>query len=146
MNIQGDDGGDGEDVVLDARDGWMEVPNADDEHYDKKASALWDRLGRPKDAKAYDFGEDPKDFVFSDADKEYRESFKPIAHRLGLTARQAKGLAEWQIAQAKLARDAEKAGFDEGGKRARAQFEKEWGREFKDRVAKAGATPEPWPR
>jgi hypothetical protein len=117
-------------------EGWFEVPSHDDKDFDTKVGPLFDRLGRPKDAAGYAF-DDPPDFEFSDSDKEYRESFKPIAHRLGLTARQAKGLAEWQIAQAKVVRDAERAGRDEGGKKARAALQKEWGRDFDGRIKSA---------
>src|SRR5690242_17527689 len=113
-------------------DGWFEVPHFDDEDFDQKAGPLFDRLGRPKDPKGYTFV-DPEDFQFTDSDREYRESFKPVAHRLGLTARQAKGLADWQVSVAKLARDAEKAKRDDGGKRARAELQKEWGSAFDTR-------------
>src|SRR5262245_20618508 len=99
MQDNGNDnsGAGGDTVVSAARDeGWMEVPHANDEHFERKAGPLFDRLGRPKDAKGYTF-EDPQDFEFSDSDREYRESFRPVAHRLGLTARQVRGLADWQV-------------------------------------------------
>src|SRR5262245_47203739 len=106
--MQGDGGGGegGDGGAAGDNGGWMQVPDINDRDFDRKVGPLYDRLGRPRDAKGYTF-DDPRDFEFTDADNEYRESFKPVAHRLGLTARQAKGLAEWQISVAKLQRDAE---------------------------------------
>ena len=99
---------------------------------------VFTRLGRPNDPKDYTF-EDPKDFQFSDADKEYRESFRPVAHRLGLSSRQVKGLHDWQIQQAKVLRDAERASRAEGSKKARRELEREWGRDFGSRLSKANS-------
>lgn len=45
----------------------------------------------PPDPKGYVFN-DPEDFQFDDADKEMRESFRPVAHRLNLTQKQVNGL------------------------------------------------------
>ena len=107
-------GGDGGHVSAGRGDrgtGRYEVPGHDDEHYDRKVGPVFDRLGRPTDARGYVF-DDPADFKFTDSDRKYREAFKPVAHRLGLTGRQAKGLAEWQIQLARLVRDAERAGRD----------------------------------
>src|SRR5262245_30088152 len=90
----GDDGdGDGGHVSapLNPNDGYMAVPSFDAEHYDRDAAAVFERLGRPRDAKGYTFT-DPKDFEFNDADKERRENFRGIAHKLHLTQRQLNGL------------------------------------------------------
>jgi len=93
-------------------------------------------LGWPKDAKGYTFT-DPKDFEFSDTDKERRENFRGVAHRLNLSQRQLDGLYTWEVERAKLARDAERAGRDEGGKKSRAQLQKDWGSSFDERLKSA---------
>ena len=139
MQDNGNEGGDGGAAVAAPDDGYMAVPRFDDQHYERNAGPVYSRLGWPKDAKGYEF-QDPEGFEFSDSDREMRDSFKTIAHRLHLTGRQAKGLHDWQVAQAKLARDAEKAGRDEGGKRARAELEREWGRDFSDQQSRAQAS------
>src|SRR5262245_34545454 len=99
-----DDGG-GRDA---AQADWMMVPNVSDPDFDAKVGAVYGRLGRPNSARDYKFT-DPKDFQLDDVDKEYRESFRGVAHRLHLTQRQVEGLQSWQIGNAKLIRDAQKA-------------------------------------
>jgi hypothetical protein len=113
--------------------GWMDIPGDDDPEWEHKMAPVFERLGRPKDAKAYAF-DDPKDFELDDVDKEYRESFRPVAHRLGLTQKQVKGLAAWQTENVKLIRDAEKAKRDGASSVARSALEREWGRNFSARL------------
>jgi hypothetical protein len=135
-----DDGGDNGDGSHDAaRAGWMEIPGHDDPDYDNKAPAVFERLGRPKDAKGYTFT-DPKDFQFDDVDKEYRESFRGVAHRAHLTQRQVNMLQDWQIANAKLIRQAERDAAEGAPKASRAALEREYGRSFADRLKAANAT------
>src|SRR5262249_34229044 len=43
------------------------------------------------------------------------------------------GLHDWQVASAKLQRDAERAAANEGGRKTMALFQKEWGTSFGDR-------------
>jgi len=79
----------------------------------------------PPDPKGYVF-KDPEDFELDDADRDLRESFRPVAHRLGLKQSQVDGLHDWQISHAKLIRDAEKATYQRAVSNARSSLEKEW--------------------
>jgi hypothetical protein len=90
----------------------------------------------PPDPKGYKFV-DPEDFELDDADKDLRESFRPVAHRLGLKQSQVDGLHDWQISNAKLIRDAERATYERAATTARATLTKEWGQDFKDRLEAA---------
>jgi|SRR5690242_16651765 hypothetical protein len=142
-NGDGDDnggnGGDGDGAVSappNTDDGYMAVPRFDAKDFDKHAGPVFARLGHPKDAKGYTFA-DPKDFQFNDVDKEYRESFRAVAHRARLTQGQAAILHDWQVGNVKLMRDAERAGRQEGSKKSRAQLQKDWGNEFDGRLASA---------
>src|SRR5262245_59520255 len=113
-----DDGGNGGAQSAAPSADYMAVPRSDAEDYDRHAAAVFERLGRPRDAKGYTFT-DPTDFQFDDVDKEYRESFRGVAHKLHLTQRQVNGLQDWQIASAKLIRDAEKASREGAPKASR---------------------------
>src|SRR5262245_4579644 len=55
------------------------LPKDDDKDRDKKLDTVYERLGRPKESKDYKF-DDPKDFTLDDTDKDYRESFRGVAH------------------------------------------------------------------
>src|SRR5262245_60456707 len=133
-----DDGGghDGDGAVAPTsvdRDGYLRVPHFDARDFDRDAGPVFERLGRPRDAKGYKFTDpDPKVFVFNDTDKEMRENFRGVAHKLNLTQRQVAGLHDWQVASAKLQRDAERAAANEGGRKTMALFQKEWGTSFGD--------------
>jgi hypothetical protein len=116
-----------------ARADWMQIPNPNDPDFETKAGVVYERLGRPRDAKGYRFT-DPKDFQLDDVDKEYRESFRGVAHRAHLTQRQVNILQDWQVSNAKLMRDAQKAAREGAPKAARAALEKEFGPSYGDRV------------
>src|SRR5262245_7018096 len=95
---EGHDGG-GAAHAPDPNDGYLRVPHFDARDYDRDAAAVFERLGRPRDAKGYTFA-DFKDFEFSDADKERRENFRGVAHKLNLTQKQLNGLYDWEVQRA----------------------------------------------
>jgi len=76
--------------------------------------ALYKALGRPDDPKGYEIPVPEGD------DGKLAEAFKPVAHDLGLTAAQAKGLAEWLNGTAAEAGEANAAA-------AREALQGEWG-------------------
>jgi hypothetical protein len=143
----GDDGHDGDQgsAAADTRGAqertganWFEVPDDNAHDYETKMAPVWARLGRPKDAKGYAF-DDPSDFEFDDVDREYRESFRPVAHRAGLTQRQVKMLQDFQVSQVKLIRDSEKARREGASTAARSELQKEWGRSYDSNLKGANA-------
>jgi len=66
--------------------------------------------------------------------KEYRESFRGVAHRLNLTQKQVRGLHDWEIQNAKLVRQAEKDRRDGALSAAHSTLQKEWGEGYKARL------------
>jgi hypothetical protein len=112
---------------------WMQVPAMGDPDFDRKVQAVYSRLGHPPSPKDYRVTE-PKDFQLDDADKEYRASFLKLAHKERLTQRQVNALENWQIQNAKLIRDAQKAAREDTPKATRAALEKEYGPSYGDRV------------
>src|SRR5262245_22301319 len=103
---------------------WAVIPAQNDPNYESKVAAIYGRLGRPNSANDYRVN-DPKDFVFDDADKEYRRSFRNVAHKAHLTQRQVNMLENWQIQSVKLMRDAHKAAREQAVGATRAEPERE---------------------
>lgn len=95
---------------------------------------VWDRLGRPKDAKEYQL--DFAGYQLGDGEKETAEQFKTVAHREGLLPRQVTALTKWQGELAKTQADA----FQAKAQAIKADREKlvkaEWGQDY---TAKKGA-------
>jgi hypothetical protein len=118
---------------------WAPIPSPSDPNYDQKVAAVFEKLGRPADARGYKFS-DPKDFALDDVDKEYRESFRGVAHRLHLTQKQVDGLTNWQYGNTKLMRDAQKAARENTGKATRDALTREYGNGLGDRINAAKAT------
>ena len=90
--------------------------------------SIYDRLGRPKDPKAYelDFGDTPLD----ETEKDVAENFKPVAHRLGLLPQQVKGLTKWQGELKKTQIDAAVAKTTQlAGDRAKT-IREAWGQQY----------------
>lgn len=72
----------------------------DDKATDEERSAYLDKLGRPKEAKDYSF-KPPEDFpkeVPYDGDR--ADSFKSLAHSIGLSAKQATAIHDWAAVNA----------------------------------------------
>lgn len=67
---------------------------------------VWNKLGRPETPDKYAFADKFDGYEFSETDKQYREGFRPIAHKIGLTQRQVSDLEKWQVEAAKVERDA----------------------------------------
>lgn len=90
---------------------------------------VFDRLGRPKDAKEYKFAET--------ADKSLTEWAGPVFHKLGLTQKQAEGL---NVAFDELLKQGETLTSAQTAEKAAAekiQLEKDWGGNFKGNQEKA---------
>lgn len=106
--------------------------DAKPEERDATLGAIWDRLGRPKDAAGYVFPE-VKDRPYTEQDKALQGSFAPIAHKLGLTQAQVEGVT---VFQTQLAMDQIKTETD-GAAKAEADLRKEWGDEYDAKAAQA---------
>jgi hypothetical protein len=74
---------------------------------------IYTKLGRPKDAKEYQFsdvfGEGENTYKVTDEDKAFRQNFAPVAHKLGLSQRQVAGLEAFQFENNKVLMDAREA-------------------------------------
>jgi hypothetical protein len=98
---------------------------------------VYDKLGRPKDPKDYKIErpkELPQDFPYN---ANIVESFRPVAHKLGLTNAQAQGLHDWVVAQ-NIQQHVE--GTQERAKANEqnlAALKKEWGKDFDQKSALA---------
>ncbi len=81
----------------------VRVPGADakPEDWDK----VYNAFGRPTDPKEYHFT-DPEAFELTDDDKQFRESFRPVAHQAGLNQKQLAALEQWQYETSKAQLDA----------------------------------------
>jgi hypothetical protein len=91
--------------------------------------AIFDKLGRPKEAKAYvlDFG----DVELDDSEKELAETgFKPVAHRLGLLPDQVKGLTQWQGKIKQTQTDAAIARANKTGDERAKALRDAWGQQY----------------
>lgn len=105
------------------------LPKAEDRDADAKWDKVFERLGKPKEAKDYKFT-DPKDLQLDDTDKDYRESFRSVAHRARLTQNQVEFLEGWQYENAKLMRDAQATATEEAPRKARNLLRSRWAGEF----------------
>lgn len=96
----------------------------------EQMGALWDRLGRPADAKDYDIP------LPDGANSQFADAFRPVAHQLGLTKAQAKGLTEWDV---KRQTDAQAAYEAEGQRDIDALKTGDWAGKYDANVAAAKA-------
>lgn len=101
---------------------------------DPQWDVVYNRLGRPESPDKYDLA---KPEGLPDYDEGAEKAFREQAHRLGLTAKQAKGLFDWYGAMAgekfAAASEAQKATMEQGLNALKA----EWGQTFNDKVAQA---------
>lgn len=98
---------------------------------DEERNAFLNKLGRPAEAKDYSF-EPPKDLPEDlPYDGERATEFKGVAHQLGLTDKQAKGLHDWFASQTVKDFNSAKSGGAEKqlatAKEETAKLVKEWG-------------------
>lgn len=80
---------------------------------DEERAAFFNKLGRPEKEDGYELTvpkELPEDLPY---DGERAKSFKSIAHKLGLSAEQAKGVHDWAVANAVTDHTAAKTAGDE---------------------------------
>lgn len=104
----------------------VKVPGQDakDEDWD----AFYSKV-RPESPDKYQF-QDPKDIEFTDTDKQYREGFRGVAHRIGLSQRQLSQLEGWQYEQIKLQTDAMNAAAQTTKARTVKSLKSKWGIDF----------------
>lgn len=85
-------------------------------------SAIYDRMGRPQDANAYQFSE----VEGFDADPESEGAFRKVAHEAGLNSEQADKIHQWLATSISADAAASKASFDADIDQLRG----EWGAKF----------------
>lgn len=112
------------------QDRLLKLPEKDD---DPSWGQIWDRLGKPKEAKEYAV-EVPKDY----GDEKFAEWAKNTFHELNMPRKQAEALAKkWneyigaQLETGKSARQAESV-------QQQASLKKEWGAAFEQNIDQAG--------
>ena len=67
---------------------------------------VYDRLGRPKDAKEYKWNHLPDAPPLDEAEQEVRNGLAPVLHRLGATQKLTDGIIQWHDQQRKVQTDA----------------------------------------
>ena len=107
------------------------MPKSDEEWQD-----VYNRLGRPESAEGYEFEpvEVPEGFPM---DEEALKQFKDVAHKTGLTAKQANELQKWYFQQnAGNFENMVRAAEDEYNE-SQANLRKEWGTAYDQKLATA---------
>jgi hypothetical protein len=84
-------------------------------------SAVYDRLGRPESADKYDLPVPEGD------DGSFAQAVAPVLHELGLTSKQAKGLAEWWNETSGARIEQEREAFINKSEQDFAALRREWG-------------------
>lgn len=103
-----------------------------------ESDPLWEdvykRLGRPDTPDSYEF---VKPEGLPDYDEASEKAFKEQAHKLGLSAKQAKGLFEWygatSLEKFNAMNETQKATLEQG----LSALKTEWGQAYADKVAQA---------
>lgn len=101
-------------------------PNAKEDDWNK----VYDRLGRPKEPAAYEFRHLQDAPELDDSEKEARENFRGVAHRLGLTQRQVDGLTQWNDSFRKTSIEAYSVQAKQTVQKATTELKREWGPDF----------------
>lgn len=115
------------------------IPAEGDE---KGWNEFYDKLGRPKTATEYEFEKPDEKFLKENGlvyDNEAVESFKPFAHKLGLSKKQASELVKWysdlNAGRSKASMEqAEKQSAKEEAE-ALGKLKESWGKEYDGRKA-----------
>ncbi len=84
-------------------------------------SAIYNRLGRPESPDKYELPVPEGD------DGSFAQAVAPVLHELGLTGKQAKGLAEWWNQTSAQRIEAESEGFAVKSEAEYKELQKEWG-------------------
>lgn len=115
----------------------VQIPAADAKPEEWKK--FWSKTA-PKDPGEYKFDE-PAYAPLTDSEKETRESFRQVAHRVGLNQLQLKELQDWQYEQRKVAWDAETVAPQNFADKSVRALRQEWNVDFTRNVenAKLGA-------
>lgn len=104
-----------------------------DEPSTEEFNEFYGRLGRPKEAKGYAFS------APEGSDSAFADSAKEAFHGLGLTDRQAQGVADWWQGQSAGAVEASEAQYNEQVASDTAGLRKEWGAAYDKNVSAAQA-------
>ena len=96
---------------------------------------VFDRLGRPKEAKDYHV-ELPEGVKIDVSDKEI-EALKAEAHKLGLLPQQLNGIYQWHMTNVANRMKAYQAELETARKDTEAKLRSEWGAAYEGKVAKA---------
>jgi hypothetical protein len=97
----------------------------------KAMREVFEKLGAPKDAEGYGFKLDDK---ATDADKALVGGYTKVAHELGLSVNQAKGLMEFMDGQVKADAAANTEAMTQRGVEGKAALETEFGKAFEPRL------------
>lgn len=115
------------------------IPAEGDE---KGFGELYDKLGRPKTAAEYEFEKPDEKFLNENGlvyDAEAIESFKPFAHKLGLSKKQASELVKWysDLNAGRYRSSMEQAEKQSAKEEAEAlgKLKESWGKEYDGRKA-----------
>ena len=104
------------------------IPKLKDDASDVERSAFYDALGRPKDAKEYEFDGEDKNAP------EWTNHWKQVSHSLGLTKTQAKNLSTAFNAQMTQMVEAHNAKIAGEVTAATEKLKSEWGDKFDTNV------------
>jgi hypothetical protein len=91
---------------------------------------VYGRLGRPDDSTGYAI-EAPEGV---EVNVEMQESFRGVAHELGLSQKQVQGLSEWQFGNEATSRQGQLDNSTQAHEAAQAQLKQEWGESYDQNV------------
>lgn len=114
-----------------AGDRMFEIPREDDPEAEAKTAALYEKLGRPKEAKDYQLPEKLEALKF---EGERQEKYFGLFHRHGLSAAGAKELLSALDADSKAEMEAMSRAFDEEKAAAETALKQDWGGDFGRRL------------
>lgn len=97
------------------------------------------KLGVPEKLEDYKY-----DLADKDADTEFHDKFKELAHSLGIRPAQAKGMADWFNKLNKEATDSETAAINQRVQADMQGLQKEWGQAWDENILMAKAAMNEW--
>jgi hypothetical protein len=117
-------------------EGVTRLPSADD---DESFLGLMDKMGRPSEAKDYEFAF-PEEFTKETLSDENMTNFMQKAHEIGLTKKQAQGVLDLEIARIQQDQQAQK----EYTERQTKQLQELWGNGAEERIKAAEEAKAVW--
>lgn len=91
---------------------------------------VWGKLGRPEKPDGYKFADKYDGYDMDDTDKSYRDSMRPVLHRIGLNQWQVSEIEKGQVEQLRMQRDAMVAKVNDVHQKNAQQMRTEWGADF----------------